>query len=221
MPKIHNDFDQRSEVWQNMRLGIPTASEFHRIITPLGKKSEQWKGYAHRLIAEKMLKRQIDDQIANSPWVERGSQLEAQAVLEYEAQNDRDTQVVAFVTTDDGKIGCSPDRLVGDDGLLELKCPAPQTQVAYLIDRKIEDKYRPQVQGQLLVTGRQWVDLFAYHPEMPFTTIRVERDEVFIRCLEGLLKTFTDYVAEGIIGIADHMILPKRTHDATTGEIYD
>ena len=135
-------------------------------------------------------------------------------MLEYETQFDCDTQPVGFVTTDDGMVGCSPDRLVGEVGLLELKCPAPQTQVAYLVDRAVDAKYKPQTQGQLFVTGREWVDVFAYHPELPFVPVRTERDEVFIKCLEALLQSFNDYMHDSIISIAERMKDIRRKPDA-------
>lgn len=205
MAKYFHDFDQTSEIWEQHRLGIPTASEFKKIITPEGKASTQWKAYTHRLIAEKILKRQVDFAIAGSAWMQRGKELESEAVLDYELQTDTDTTTVGFVTTDDGLFGCSPDRLVGEDGLLELKCPAPQTQIEYLITGEEDKDYKPQLQGQLYVTGRQWVDIYAYHPELPRIALRVYRDEVYLKILESLLNKVNDYITDNIIKIAERM----------------
>lgn len=217
MPKYH-EMMQGSDAWDTIRLGKPTASEFKKIITPEGKTSTQWRGYARLLIAELILKRQVNNAIADSSWMQRGKELEGQAVLEYEAHRNVDTQFIGFVTTDDDKVGCSPDRLVGGDGLLELKCPAPQTQVAYLLDEEVSKEYKPQLQGQLFVTGREWVDIFSYHPELPFNIVRVTRDDVYIRSLESLLERVTDYIAEGVIKIADRLkpIDPQFSPDETS-----
>jgi len=219
MPKYHFDLDQNSEAWELLRLGIPTASEFHRIITPEGKASAQAEDYADRLIAEKILKRNVDFSMADSGWMQRGKELEQEAVCDYELMNDIETKPVGFVTTDDGLMGCSPDRLVGDDGLLELKCPAPQTLIGVLIasrkntieprrsELKAIRKYYPQIQGQLYVTGRKWCDLSIYHPDLFRFHIRVYRDEVYLKIMEKLMNDFNEYIADSIINI----IAPEMT----------
>lgn len=196
MPVLH-DVIQRSEAWDRLRRGIPTASHFHMIVTPGGKHakprpSEQWQHYAYHLLAERILGRTVDSY--TSPWMERGMELEDDAVRWYEFEYDRDTRPIGFISTDDGKIGCSPDRLVGDDGLIELKCPAPATMVEYLLTGAIEKRYRPQIQGQLYISERQWCDVIAWHPELPRTVIRVERNEEFIEFLAGQLTDFCNYL---------------------------
>lgn len=184
------DCQQGTPEWFSARLGLPTASEFDKILTPTGKPSTQWEAYANRLLAEMLVGKPVDSFEGNG-WTERGNELEPEAAKFYEFTNEIETLTVGFVTNDEGTYGCSPDRLVGNDGLLELKCPAPHTHIQYLLDKKIDQKYYPQVQGQLLVTGRAWVDLVSYHPEMPPVVIRVPRDETFIMALDDALKDFT------------------------------
>lgn len=87
-------------------------------------------------------------------------------------------------------MGCSPDRLVGSDGLLEVKCPAPHTHKHYLRRQRIDTRYYPQVQGQLLITGRRWVDFFSYHPDQPHFKLRIFQDEPYIATLRELLNRF-------------------------------
>lgn len=181
---------QGSEEWLALRLGIPTASEFKRIVTPTGRLSKQSRAYAIWLVTEKLLNRQLET-FEKTEWMERGSMLEACAVEAYEFEADLITQPIGFITTDDGRYGCSPDRLVGDEGLVEIKCPAPQTQLRYLIDG-FDGDYRPQVQGQLLVSERQWGDWVSYSPEMPMVRVRVQRDEDYIRGLRAALDEFCD-----------------------------
>ena len=80
----------------------------------------------------------------------------------------------------------------GSDGLLEIKVPAESTHVGYLITKAVDAEYFPQVQGQLWVSERQWLDIMSYHPEMPPALIHVERDEDFIRILSAAVTTFSE-----------------------------
>lgn len=187
---IIHDVEQGSPEWLKVRLGVPTASCFHRIVTPKGKLSEQADDYAGFLIAEWLLGCPLDG--VETQWMQRGHDLEAQAVEAYEFQTDRAVSTVGFVTTDDGRYGCSPDRIVGEDGLLEIKCPAPQTHAVYMAKRTVDRHYFPQIQGQLLVTGRQWVDIQSYYPGLPAVIIHVERDAEYLDLLSKSLDKFCD-----------------------------
>ena len=199
---IRYDFPQREEEWQRARLGIPTASEFHKIITPkTGKLSSQAEGYMHVLLAEWMLGAPLPS--VETEYMTRGAELEDAAVKAYEFETGLDTELVGFCTTDDGLIGCSPDRLVlndlhpdwnmGDDsGCLEIKCPAANTHVGYMLQRSLDEKYAPQTQGQLLITGRAWVDTVSYYPGLPTVVIRSPRDEKYIALLKAALDAFVE-----------------------------
>jgi hypothetical protein len=177
-----------SPQWIAERLGIPTASQFHRILTPKTLKlSEQRVGYAHELIAEHILGRPMDD--VSSGFMERGNLLERQAISFYEFQEDVDTEVAGFLLRDNLRAGATPDRLVGANGLLELKVPSPPTHIAYLLDAE-GIGYRAQVQGQLWVSEREWVDTLSYHPEMPAALVRQHRDEKFITALAEAVDLF-------------------------------
>ena len=124
-------------------------------------------------------------------WMGRGQALEGKAVDYYEGVRDLDTTVIGFITNDEGTIGASPDRFVGDEGLLELKCPSEHVHVSYLLTRGVDAEYYPQVQGQLWVTSRKWLDIVSYHPEMPPAIVRVERDDEYIRALSEGVTTFS------------------------------
>ncbi len=188
---ILHDVQQGSLEWLQLRLGIPTASEFHRIITAkTAEFSKQSRAYAIRLVTETVLNRSLETFTALE-WMQRGQDLEPQAARAYEFREEIETTPVGFITTDDGLIGASPDRLIGEVGLLEIKCPAPQTHLSYLVDGPGAD-YRPQVQGQLYVSERDYVDFWSYSPEMPGVLIRTGRDEPFIRKLEAALDQFLD-----------------------------
>ena len=95
-------------------------------------------------------------------------------------------------------MGCSPDRLVGDAGLVEIKAPLPQTQVEYWISGELSERFRPQLQGQLYITQRSWVDILCWHDVLPKLIMRVEPDEKFIKALDRELRIF-NYFIEGVM----------------------
>lgn len=184
-----HDVEQGSPEWFAARLGIPTASEFSKIITATGKPSTQATDYALTLVAEQMLGHEVEKWQGNM-WTDRGKELEQEAADYYELTTGVTLQKVGFVTNDEKTMGCSPDRLVGDDGLLEIKCPAAHTHLKYMLDKKLDASYMPQLQGQLLVTGRKWVDIISYYPEMKPVIIRVHRDEAYLAKLGEYLHSF-------------------------------
>ena len=189
---IRCDVEQGSAGWLKLRLGIPTASCFDQIITnKTMKPSSSADAYAYRLIAEQILGCPLDG--ASSGFMERGTILEESAVDFYELQRGCDTEKVGFVLRDDRRVGCSPDRLVGGDGLLEIKCPSAAVHIGYLLgDEGIG--YRAQTQGQLWLTGRAWVDTLSYNPGLPSALNRVERDEPFIAALDAAMTTFLAFM---------------------------
>jgi hypothetical protein len=200
MPRIYN-VAQGSEEWFRLRLGIPTASCFSDILTPKTLKlSEQSKNYAYLLLAEWALGRPVVEFGGNAN-TERGQELEPEACKAYEFERDCDVMTVGFVTTDDGKAGASPDRLVGYDGLLELKCPLAHTHLGYMVSRALDEKYALQLQGQLWVTGRKWVDVMSYFPGLPSVILRVEPIEKYQAALQEHISVFVDALEEAKIAL--------------------
>lgn len=215
-----HDVQQGTPEWHSLRCGIPTASEFHKILTPTGKLSAQADDYANRLMAERITGKS-EDGFDGSKWTDRGKELEPQAVQFYELRNDIETVAVGFCTNDEMTMGASPDRLVGDDGLLEIKCPATHTHIDYMLNQQLDKGYYPQIMGQLLVTGRKWVDWMSYHPEMPPVIIRVGRDEPYIEKLAALLAEFTKKIEEKRSRIVSlGYSAPNLNFNRATGEIY-
>jgi hypothetical protein len=197
MPIFHHDLAQYSEVYDRLQLGIPTSSHLHNIITPPGKSSKQWREYACVLIAERILQRKIE--FYNSSAMERGLIVEAEATDWYEFDQDVTVQRVGFITDDNRTIGCSPDRLVGDEGLLGNQGPLPQTQVEYWISGEVNERFRPQLQGQLYISQRSWVDILCWHDVLPKVVMRVEPDEQFIKALDRELQIFNLFI-ERVMG---------------------
>jgi hypothetical protein len=130
--------------------------------------------------------------------MERGLIVEAEAADWYEFDHDVTVQRIGFITDDERTMGCSPDRLVGDKGLLEIKAPLPQTQVAYWISGELNERFRPQLQGQLYISQRSWVDILCWHDVLPKLVMRVEPDEKFIKALDRELRIF-NYFIEGVM----------------------
>jgi len=184
------DVEQGTPEWYAVKAGIPSASEFDKIITAGGQPSKQQHAYQSRLLAEKMLGRCIEG-FAKTPWMDRGNELEAEAADFYSMSKSLELKKVGFITNDRKTLGCSPDRIVGEDGLVELKCPAHHTHVDYLEDPlALKKDYHVQVQGQLLVTARKWADLVSYCPEMPPVIVRVEADTAFQIALKRMIDEF-------------------------------
>jgi hypothetical protein len=142
-----------------------------------------------KLLAEIQLGHPIDD--GSSKFMERGSKMEREAAAWFAFDREVEVKTVGLVLRDDGRVGASPDRLVEDDGLLEIKCPAAHTHVGYLRDPySLVSAYRCQVQGQLWVCERDWCAMLAYNPAFDQCVVRVERDEAFIAALSDAVDQF-------------------------------
>jgi len=183
--------EQGTQEWLDARLGIPTASNFSRVCTPKTmKRSSSQDGYLDELLAEWMIGASLDSDITDL--MLRGTELEGDARRLYQFQRDVDVQQVGLCLTDDRRVGASPDALVGEDGGLELKSPTAKVQAHYLRTGTVADTYKCQVQGCLWVCEREWWDVLAFHPEMPHSLIRVERDDEFIAVLSEYVMEFCD-----------------------------
>jgi hypothetical protein len=183
---------QGSPEWHALHVGIPTSSSFDKIIQPKKlKPSASQDKYLDALIGEWLLGRRIETQ--ESDWMQRGKELEPEAVAWYEMDRGVDAELVGFITRDDGMVGSSPDRLIGTDGLLEVKNPMIETHLGYMRDPGLlRDEYVCQVQGQLLVSERAWCDLLSFspRPDVPPVVLRVERDEKFLDALSKAVDAF-------------------------------
>jgi len=190
------EVEQRSDEWLKLRCGVATARCFDKIITPAtGKASASALAYRRELLAEWLMGEPVS--VKESGWMQRGTEMEPEARAFYEFEADAEVTEAGFVFLDERRqIGCSPDGLVGDDGLIEIKCPAPNTHVGYLIDAKLPTAYIPQVQGALWVTGRKWCDFVSYHPEMESLIVRVRRDEPYIAKMATLIEAFVATMLE-------------------------
>lgn len=190
--------EQYSDEWWQARLGIPTASCFKDIVTSQGKKASAFDRYTHTLVAERLMGHPPES--FETPWMQRGTELEPQARQFYSFARDVDVEQVGLCLTDNGKAGASPDGLTPESGL-EIKCPAPHTHVEYLTRGKIPATYVPQVQGQMWVCERDRWDFLSFHPEMPPLLVTVERDDKFIATLSRLVDEMHERIEQALDAI--------------------
>ena len=181
---------QGTEEWKALRLGVVTGSGFDEILTPATlKPSKAADAYLARLVAETLIGAPVDEM--SSAWMERGTEMEPRARVWYEITRDVAVEQVGFITRDDGRVGVSPDGLVGDDGGLELKVPAANTHVAYALNPgALTAKYRGQVQAALYDTGRKWWDIASYNPSIDSVVERVTPDPAYLAALVPALDAF-------------------------------
>lgn len=181
------DVKQGSGEWLKLRLGIPTASEFDALISP------EWKirtgqgptAYLYKKVCEKVLGFSSDQ--GGSFHMQQGTILEHEAIPWLEFTHEIKVTRVGFVTTDDGRFGCSPDGLIGDDSGIEVKCPSPEVHLRYLMENKLPPEYRAQVYGSMTITGRSSWKFLSYSRQFPALLLTIARDaEIEAKILEAL-----------------------------------
>ncbi len=205
---IIHDCVQGTDAWLRLRAGIPTASNFDKILTKSGKKSTSQEKYMFALLAERMMGHPRFEFMSH--WMERGIEMEAKAVAYYEKQRDVDTVAVGFITDDLKRYGASPDRLVGESGLLQVKVPKDETHAMFLLGSgSVFDEYKVQAIGELMVAKKDFNDLISWHPEMPEAIVRTERDESFIKLLEEAVLEFSDKLESKARELAERGWLAK------------
>lgn len=209
MAKLYKAVAQGTTEWKELRAGIPTASQFHRIVTPKGAPSESQDMYLFELLAERLTGEPTFN--PSSTWMDRGHELEPEAIRFYCFTREVETEPVGFITNDAGTIGASPDQLVGDDGLLEIKVPKPATHIGYLLKSGAAYKeHRTQAQGQLWISEREFNDLLSYNPGLPPALYRVERDEPFIAKMDKELTAFSQRLEEMFMQLASQFEWVQR-----------
>ena len=188
--------EQGSPEWLAARLGIPSASMFAKLVTTKGIWSASADAYINQLVAERLTGER--EEVFQSHHMLRGTELEPDARDLYSLISDAEVTEVGFCLHDTLSAGCSPDGLIGDDGGLEIKCPAPSTHVEYLRGGVLPSKYKQQVMGCLWITGREWWDFVSYHPTMKPLIVRVERDEEYIAALEKCVTKAVNLIDENV-----------------------
>lgn len=186
--------DQGSSVWHQARLGCVTASRIAEVVarTKSGYGAAR-QTYMRQLLAERLTGLVAEVYInAAMRW---GTDMEPDAVAAYEEATGVATELVGFLSHPAiAYAGASPDRLVGDEGLLEVKCPASATHIDTLLSGEVPERYVLQMQWQMACSGRAWCDFVSFDPRMPedyaFFVTRVRRDEECIAWLEDETRRF-------------------------------
>jgi putative phage-type endonuclease len=195
---------QGSDEWKQLRLGKVTASRVADVmaLTKSGAVSRDRANYAAQLIAER-LTGVVAESYVNAA-MQHGTDTEPEARNAYCFYSGWDVQEVAFVRHPTiFEAGCSPDGLVGDDGLVEIKCPNTATHLDTLLGQATPAKYIDQIQFQLACTGRAWCDLVSYDNRLPermrLFVRRVARDDKRIAELEAEAEAFLQDIEDRII----------------------
>lgn len=193
MAAVIHDVQQGSVEWFDVRKGLATASEFECLVKrgKDGKPSATRRTYMLQLAGERLTGEPPEGFF--SMYTERGKQLEPEARDLYAMLSDTEPQQVGFITNHGA--GCSPDSLVGGDGMLEIKTKAPK----YLIEAILADELCPehvaQCQGNVWIAEREWIDLAVYWPGLPPFVKKARRDEAYIANLAGEVARFNDELA--------------------------
>ena len=181
------DCAQNSPAWYEARRGVPTSSNFAKILAKGEGKTR--KRYLYDLAVE-ILTGECGEHYTNEH-MERGHVMEDDARQLYAFERDVNPVRCGFVKR--GRVGCSPDSLLGSDGMLEIKTKLGALQLEVLERDDLPPEHRAQVQGQLWVSGRDWCDFVSYWPRLPLFVKRVERDEKYIATLA---QAVADFVGE-------------------------
>lgn len=196
---IHHKIEQNTPEWHALRLGKFTASMFKDI---LGSRSnEGFKKAIDRVVWELLTGVPVESY--SNEWMQRGHELEPIAIEQYQALKFTNTIDAGFWEFNKW-VGASPDQLIGDDGLLEIKCPKWSTMLQYIRRGKVPTVYVPQIQGQLMCTGRQWCDFMAFHPDVKPLIIRVNRDEEMISNIQTKLEFAVKEVKEQLKIVSEY-----------------
>lgn len=193
---------QGSAEWYQARIGVLGASRIAAACAKLKRKDGEAAArhdLRFELACERLTGKPSEHYV--SEWMEHGMEWEPVARSEYEMRQGVNVAQIGFVYHPTIKwAGCSPDGLVGEGGLIEIKCPKPETHLEYLLEDKVPDPYLPQMLWQLACTGRQWNDFVSYHPDMPedlqLFVKRLPRNEEAEAVIRGMEAEAEQFLSE-------------------------
>ena len=201
---------QRTTEWFAQRLGKVTASKVADVIarTKSGYSASR-ENYLAQLVVERFTGT-VAESYSNAA-MQWGTDQEPFARAAYEHATGVLVEECGFVLHPEiSESGASPDGLVGDDGLIEIKCPSTATMIETLLDDKIPGKYITQMQWQMACTGRQWCDFVCFDPRMPeglqLYIKRVDRDDAYIADLASEIRKFLAEVEAKVSALQQKLI---------------
>lgn len=189
----HEKIEQRSDDWFKARLGRATASRFSDCLAKIktGEAATR-KAYRVDIVGERI--EGVPAKTFFNEAMQWGIDNEPIARAAYELRTGDFVDECGFFQHHTLMAGASPDGLVRDDGIIEIKCPQRSTHIEYLEKGELPSKYKAQVQGQLWITGRSWADFVSFYPTFPehlqLMIVRVERDEDYIATLQEGIEEF-------------------------------
>lgn len=192
--------DQRTDDWFTARLGKVTASRVADVVAKTKTGVSASRGnYMAQLIVERLTGKPVES--FSSSAMQWGTDTEPLARAAYEMATDMMVEEIGFVEHESIPMcGASPDGLVGDDGLIEIKCPNTATHIETLINNTIDNRYVLQMQWQMACTDRKWCDFVSFDPRMPealqMKIIRVNFNEMLVADLENQVEQFLNEVQE-------------------------
>lgn len=198
--------EQGTDEWHAMRLGKVTASQMANII--MKPDAAGYQNYRAQLVCERLTGRATET--FKSAAMQHGNDTEPQARAMYIMTTGRMVEQIAFIDHPTIEMsGCSPDGLIGDDGLIEIKCPQPVEHIRTITGGAIKRQYVLQMQWQMACTGREWCDFVSFCPDLPDDmAMHIERvtfDREAVRELEAAARVF-------LRGVDD---LGAQLHNAT------
>lgn len=190
------DCDQGSEEWFRLRAGLPTASEFHTVLAKgkSGGESLTRRKYLLSLAGELLTGEPMESY--SNAHMERGKLMEEEARDAYCFMKDAEPERVGFIRN--GQKGCSPDSLIGSDGMLEIKTKKPDLLIDALLKDEFLPEHKAQCQGALWVAEREWIDLAVYWPRLPLLVKRAYREPDYIAKLSAAVDAFNSELAETV-----------------------
>ena len=188
--------EQRSEEWFKTRLGKVTGSQVSAVLAK--RDSATRANYLSELVVERLTGQQAEFFMNDA--MQHGIDTEPEARMAYEAHKGVLVDEIGFVNhAVISNFGCSPDGLVGLDGLIEIKCPNTKTHLQTLQSGTAPSQYYSQMQMQMWVTGRQWCDFVSYDPRLPeemqLFVQRVDFNTDLVAQLENLVEEFLNELA--------------------------
>jgi hypothetical protein len=193
----YDKVEQRSDEWYALRCGIVTASAVGKLLTPTLRvaDNETARGVTTSLVAERITGHVEDMAITSDMW--RGIEHEPFARDKYSSHYAPVTECGFMVREINGwRLGYSPDGLVGDDGLIEIKCPRAKGHLQTILSMAVPDQHMAQLQCGLFVTGREWIDYVSFCGGMPMWRKRVLPDPLWAEAITAALEKFETTATE-------------------------
>lgn len=186
--------EQGTDEWHKQRLGKVTASKMADV---MAKTKTGWgaarANYMAALLCERLTGNPTEYYVNGA--MQWGTDCEPKARAAYEFDTGTTVKECGFIDHPSIEMsGASPDGLIGDDGLIEIKCPNTATHLDFLLGGKVDKKYVLQMQWQMACTGRKWCDFMSFDPRLPLDlqshVVRVERDDKAIEDMECAVRDF-------------------------------